>query len=258
MIDLFFDFSSPWSYFGFLTILRMNQSGIRFRPVLYVIYFFVFFAHKRKRTFVLFFFGPRERDSNYVHISTRVGAVFNQVNPSVYQARKTPMPKLKYEYMNRDFRRWARTNGVEAMKNPYDPDVSNRPFPFPVSSAKALRIALGIESGDDLIQYSLSVFRAYWVDRKDISRVLVLREILKELFGMKRAKRLIAVHMNSDHTKQKLRDNVNELIRRGGFGVPTVFIDDDMYFGVDRMIFVEKKIDENCHSAIVTPRSSKL
>ena len=39
--------------------------------------------------------------------------------------------------------------------------------------------------------------------------------------------------------KQKLRDNTDELIERGGFGSPTLFVDgDDMYFGNDRLPLV--------------------
>jgi 2-hydroxychromene-2-carboxylate isomerase len=42
-----------------------------------------------------------------------------------------------------------------------------------------------------------------------------------------------------------LRSNTDELINRGGFGSPTIFIDgDDMYFGNDRMELVRQKIIE--------------
>jgi 2-hydroxychromene-2-carboxylate isomerase len=40
--------------------------------------------------------------------------------------------------------------------------------------------------------------------------------------------------------KQRLRDNTQELIDRGGFGSPTLFVGgDDMYFGNDRLPLVE-------------------
>ena len=45
--------------------------------------------------------------------------------------------------------------------------------------------------------------------------------------------------------KQKLRDNTDELIARGGFGSPTIFIDgDDMYFGNDRLQLVRAALAE--------------
>jgi len=43
--------------------------------------------------------------------------------------------------------------------------------------------------------------------------------------------------------KDKLRANTDELIARGGFGSPTMYIDgDDMYFGNDRLPLVEQAL----------------
>ena len=40
--------------------------------------------------------------------------------------------------------------------------------------------------------------------------------------------------------KDRLRANTEELIERGGFGSPTMFVNgDDMYFGNDRLPLVE-------------------
>ena len=40
--------------------------------------------------------------------------------------------------------------------------------------------------------------------------------------------------------KERLRQNTEELIARGGFGSPTMFVDGvDMYFGNDRLPVVE-------------------
>ena len=40
-----------------------------------------------------------------------------------------------------------------------------------------------------------------------------------------------------------LRSNTDELIARGGYGSPTLFInDDDMYFGNDRLPLVEHRL----------------
>ena len=51
--------------------------------------------------------------------------------------------------------------------------------------------------------------------------------------------------IKKQNTKDLLRSNTDELINRGGFGSPTIFINgDDMYFGNDRMELVRKKIIE--------------
>ena len=49
--------------------------------------------------------------------------------------------------------------------------------------------------------------------------------------------------IESDKIKNKLRKNTENLIERGGFGSPTIFINDtDMYFGNDRIELVDYKL----------------
>ena len=43
--------------------------------------------------------------------------------------------------------------------------------------------------------------------------------------------------------KDRLRANTEELIRRGGFGTPTIFVaGTDMYFGNDRLVLVREAV----------------
>ena len=47
----------------------------------------------------------------------------------------------------------------------------------------------------------------------------------------------------SPEIKAKLRANTDELIARGGFGSPTMFVDhDDLYFGNDRLELVREAL----------------
>ena len=47
----------------------------------------------------------------------------------------------------------------------------------------------------------------------------------------------------SPELKARLRDNTDELVQRGGFGSPTIFVGDgDMYFGNDRMPLIREAI----------------
>ena len=45
--------------------------------------------------------------------------------------------------------------------------------------------------------------------------------------------------IEADDCKRRLRANTDELIARGGFGSPTMFVDGSMFFGNDRLPFVE-------------------
>jgi 2-hydroxychromene-2-carboxylate isomerase len=50
-----------------------------------------------------------------------------------------------------------------------------------------------------------------------------------------------------DGIKAQLKANTDELIRRGGFGSPTMYVDgDDMYFGNDRLPLIREALLRGC------------
>jgi len=107
---------------------------------------------------------------------------------------------------------------------------------FPVNSVKAMRGALVAEEKGVVSPYSRAIFEAYWGYLLDISQDEVLESVAREV-GLDWDE--LAEKIASPEYKQKLRDNTDELIDRGGFGSPTIFIDgDDMYFGNDRLLLV--------------------
>jgi 2-hydroxychromene-2-carboxylate isomerase len=90
--------------------------------------------------------------------------------------------------------------------------------------------------------WSRAVFEAYWGEDRDITRDDVLKD-LAERIGLDAGELLEKIADPS--IKQRLRDNTDELIARGGFGSPTIFIDgDDMYFGNDRLPLVRAALAE--------------
>jgi len=155
-----------------------------------------------------------------------VGGVFNAVNDSVYEQRKNPvMPKLRW-YV-KDLQDWAAFYGLSIGQPPV----------FPVNSVKAMRGALVAERHGLVSRWSRRVFETYWGELRDISRDDVLGPLVEEI-GLDPAEFFAAIAEPS--VKDRLRANTDELIERGGFGSPTIFIDhDDMYFGNDRLVLVE-------------------
>jgi 2-hydroxychromene-2-carboxylate isomerase len=84
------------------------------------------------------------------------------------------------------------------------------------------------------------VFEAYWGDLLDISQDNVLADILERVDLDRDA---FFAEIAKPETKAKLRDNTDELIARGGYGSPTMFVDgDDMYFGNDRLPLVQQAL----------------
>ena len=154
-----------------------------------------------------------------------VGGVFNAVNPSVYENRAHPV-KAKARYAEKDLQDWAAMYGLKIV----------HPTVFPVNSVKAMRGAFVAEEHGKISPYSRRVFEAYWGEDRDISQDAVIREIVRAV-GLDEAEFFAKIALAE--YKDKLRANTDELIARGGFGSPTMFVDGEMFFGNDRLILVE-------------------
>jgi 2-hydroxychromene-2-carboxylate isomerase len=155
-----------------------------------------------------------------------VGGVFNAVNQEVYERRARPEPR-KTAYYFKDLQDWARLAGV----------AIGQPPVFPVNAVKAMRGALVAQDEGKLVAYSRAVFEAYWGKLEDISQLPVLARIAAEV-GLEPTAFLVRI--DDAQVKERLRQNTEELIARGGFGSPTMFVDGvDMYFGNDRLPVVE-------------------
>ena len=158
-----------------------------------------------------------------------VGGVFNAVNPSVYEQRTNPVPP-KARYYLKDLQDWARRAGIRI----------GQPSVFPVNSARAMRGCFVAEERGLVAPYARAVFERYWGDLEDISQPAVLESIARDV-GLDASAYLEATA--SPELKQRLRANTDELVARGGFGSPTMFVDrDDMYFGNDRLVLVREAL----------------
>ncbi len=199
-LELFFDCSSPWTYFGF----EATQKLLEQHP-----------------------------DVEMVYRPILVGGVFNAVNQSVYQRRENSQSESpKSKYSKKDMQDWARYVGVEIVW----PDV------FPVNAVKSMRGAFVAMEQNLLVPYARAMFKAYWTDKKDISQDDALKEVISGL-GMDES--AFFEKINDQLYKDKLRETTDELIRRGGFGSPTFFVNDtDMYWGNDRIPLIEAALSD--------------
>lgn len=168
----------------------------------------------------------RRRGANLEWRPILVGGIFNTVNPSVYESRERPVP-AKASYHAKDLRDWADFYGLELR---FPPSV------FPVNSVKALRGALVALEHGRISPYSQAVFAAYWGGDRDISRDDVLEPIVRGA-GLDPGEYFEKI--NEPPYKDRIRANTEECVRRGGFGSPTMFIGDSMFFGNDRLVLVE-------------------
>jgi 2-hydroxychromene-2-carboxylate isomerase len=139
--------------------------------------------------------------------------------------------KVKARYYGKDLQDWARFYGLKI----------GSPSVFPVNSVKAMRGAFVAHEHAKISPYSRRVFETYWGDDRDISQDDVLRPIVREV-GLD--EREYFEKINSQPYKDKLRANTEELIERGGFGSPSIFVDGSMFFGNDRLQLVEWELSK--------------
>ncbi len=158
-----------------------------------------------------------------------VGGIFNSVNPSVYAMRENPVP-AKQAYMLKDLQDWAHEAGLK---------IIMPPRVFPVNSVKAMRGCLWLAPKGQLPAFAKAVFEAYWAREEDISQDAVLLAICQQI-GIDGAEFLAGIGQAA--IKEQLKANTEEVIARGGFGSPTLFVGDDMYFGNDRLSLVKQAI----------------
>jgi 2-hydroxychromene-2-carboxylate isomerase len=154
-----------------------------------------------------------------------VGGVFNAVNQTVYDNRSKPNP-LKQAYMLADLAAWAKLYGLA---------ITFPPTVFPVNSVKCMRGAFVALDEGKLVAYVTAAFEAYWGGDLDIAQEAVLADVAARA-GLERQRFFAGIE--TEACKTRLRANTDELIARGGFGSPTIFVGGQMFFGNDRMPLV--------------------
>ena len=164
-----------------------------------------------------------------------VGGIFNTINPSVYASREKPVP-AKADYMKKDLADWARSAGL-AIKMP--------PTVFPVNSVKAMRGCVWL--GSEMVPFARAVFETYWGGDQDISQDAVLTGVCKSVDVDPQE---FFAGIAGQPIKDQLKANTDEVMARGGFGSPNIFVDStDMYFGNDRMPLIREALQGRRASA---------
>jgi 2-hydroxychromene-2-carboxylate isomerase len=117
-------------------------------------------------------------------------------------------------------------------------------------SLKASKGAFAAIAENTIFEYSAQVFKAFFSDMADIADSEILVEIAKQLdmdidnFRMT---------IEGEQNYEAILKNTNELIDKGGYGSPTMIIEDQMFFGNDRMNLVEFAIGQASGKVLVLP-----
>lgn len=173
-------------------------------------------------------------EANIVYRPILVGGVFNAVNPAVYEARDSGNnPRFRHSW--KVLKDWARLAGVTM----HFPNQHH-----PAKSVNAMRMACAIEDDQQALKaFARAAFEGFFGRGENLDDPEVLESFANAAGLDGPGIRAASV---TDANKARLRANTDELIARGGYGSPTMFVDgDDMYFGNDQLPIVEAALKRN-------------
>ena len=150
----------------------------------------------------------------------------------VMQASKNSPPITvpnKGRYMFTDIQRWAKRYGVPANPNPH----------FPVNTLNAMRAAVAAVDQPNFADFHRAMFRGVWVDGQNLADEAVLKSTI-DAAGLDGA--ALLARSKDQAVKDTLRKNSEEAVERGAFGAPTFFVGDEMFWGNDRLDFLEEAL----------------
>jgi len=153
-----------------------------------------------------------------------LAAVFTAVG-----ATKADSSSQKRSWQRRDLARWAQRYGV-----PWK--MATR---FPQNTVKAMRLILLDETRAAAV--ALAGFRALWIDDRDLGHADTLRDIAVA-GGLDPETALPAIEEAA--IKERLRANTDEAIAHGAFGAPAFVVDGELFWGNDRLSFVEEALSK--------------
>jgi len=151
---------------------------------------------------------------------------------AVFKAAGNTMPAQsppKARYMFHDLERWARKYGV-----PFT--MSSR---FPLNTIKPERLVIAAEASGRSAEVAQELFRAMWADDRDITSELEMRAAALAA-GVDPNGLLAAIETGA--VKDKLRAYTDEAVAREVFGAPTFAHGDKLYWGNDRIEFLEEAL----------------
>ena len=140
---------------------------------------------------------------------------------------------VKGVYSILDMQRWAEYYQIPMQMNPH----------FPMNTLTLMRILTGVQllHLEKFEQVLKLLFDAMFGTPQNLNELTVLAEVLKPSgFSVEDIMSMV----QSDVVKQKLITETEQAILRGIFGAPTFFVGDEMYWGQDRLHFVEQALNK--------------
>ncbi|WP_223453092.1 MULTISPECIES: 2-hydroxychromene-2-carboxylate isomerase [unclassified Pseudomonas] len=163
-----------------------------------------------------------QTDSRLVYIPMLLGGVFKATG----NASPATIPAKGF-YMFQDLDRYAKRYGVPLKFNPH----------FPINTLMLMRAVTGMQlrHPERFQAFIDCLFKALWVEGRSLDDPATVASVLTQN-GFD-PNEVLALTADED-VKAALKDNTEKAVQRGVFGAPSMFIDNQLFFGQDRLDFV--------------------
>ncbi|SDS68534.1 2-hydroxychromene-2-carboxylate isomerase [Pseudomonas sp. Z003-0.4C(8344-21)] len=164
-----------------------------------------------------------ETDSELRYIPMLLGGVFKATGNA-----SPAMIPAKGRYMFQDLDRYAKRYAVPLKFNPH----------FPINTLMLMRAVTGIQlhHPERFQAFIDCLFKALWVEGRSLNEPATVAAVLIE-HGFD--PQTVMALVNDETVKAALKDNTETAVKRGVFGAPSMFVGNQLFFGQDRLDFVE-------------------
>ncbi|HZG29851.1 MAG TPA: 2-hydroxychromene-2-carboxylate isomerase [Ensifer sp.] len=137
----------------------------------------------------------------------------------------------KGSYSTIDLYRWAEYYGIPFQMNPH----------FPINTLPLMRgaTAMLMRGPKALEAYLDAIYPAMFEQPVNLGEPAEIGKVLARAGIDPQA---LMAEIGTDAVKDKLRTDTDDAVQRGVFGAPTFFVGTEMYWGQDRLMFVERAL----------------
>lgn len=152
----------------------------------------------------------------------------------IFQATGNRSPvevPAKGKHLQVDLQRWAKLFGVHFAMNPH----------FPINTLGLMRaaVAMQMRSEQDFQRYLAAIFAAMFDAPRNLNAADEIAAVLAQA-GFDAAE--VMALATSQDVKDRLKANTEQAVARGVFGAPTFFVGNQMFWGQDRLEFVDSAL----------------
>ena len=137
----------------------------------------------------------------------------------------------KAHYSMIDLGRWSKLWDIPVQMNPY----------FPINTLNLMRLITAVQmyQPEHFLPVLTALFNAMFRNPRNLNDSNELIQLGHELgFSIEQ----LQAWLSDDQVKNQLKIRTEEAIERGVFGAPTWFVNDEMYWGIDHLHFVENAL----------------